>query len=144
MNVPQPRSQRLEGGWRIDLFDVHVIEIGENPDAIQPANLEELAGIAHPVEHVCLVTIERFVEQRLAELLRPRAGKPERSSAGPTPEDLNFRPFRFQNGEVTRTASEALAIAAAARVPVLLWGAPGTGKSWVAQAVARFLTSAPA
>jgi hypothetical protein len=38
---------------------------------------------------------------------------------------------------VTRTASEALAIAAAARVPVLLWGAPGTGKSSAVRAMAE-------
>ena len=36
-------------------------------------------------------------------------------------------------------ASEALALAVAARVPVVLWGAPGTGKSSVVQRLAAVM-----
>ena len=44
---------------------------------------------------------------------------------------------RFESaGERQAAMVEALGVAVAARVPVLLWGAPGTGKSSVIQAVA--------
>ena len=36
-----------------------------------------------------------------------------------------------------RAAAEALGVAVAARVPVLLWGAPGTGKTSAIRAMAR-------
>ena len=35
------------------------------------------------------------------------------------------------------TVTEALAVAVAARVPVMIWGAPGTGKSSVVRAIAE-------
>ncbi|MGH8572858.1 MAG: AAA family ATPase, partial [Gammaproteobacteria bacterium] len=39
----------------------------------------------------------------------------------------------------TQTAIEALGVAVAARVPVLVWGAPGTGKTSAIRAMSREL-----
>ena len=44
--------------------------------------------------------------------------------------------FAGAGGERQAAATEALGVAVAARVPVLLWGAPGTGKTSVIRAMA--------
>ena len=49
------------------------------------------------------------------------------------------RRFAGAGSERQAAAVEALGVAVAARVPVLLWGAPGTGKTSVIRAMAEAL-----
>jgi len=52
---------------------------------------------------------------------------------------VSMERFGGPGGEGQAATVEALGVAIAARVPVLLWGAPGTGKTSVVQAIARGL-----
>ena len=48
------------------LLDVHVEEIGEQPDILGSQTLEEFRRFSQPIEQVGFITIERLIEKHLA------------------------------------------------------------------------------
>lgn len=52
-------------GGEVDLLDVHVEQVAQQPDVPQPMLLKKCCRVGLPCEEVGLVAVERFVEKHL-------------------------------------------------------------------------------
>ncbi len=63
MHVPHERPRLAQGRGRVSFLDVHVKQVGEDPDVSGAQGPKPTRRITEAIEQIRLITVERLVEQ---------------------------------------------------------------------------------